>query len=99
MVESPKQGGSPQGLGGWKHAGLREMQKSAVAAKRNHPPQPEFQNLPFGASFYLFSNTYKKFESLFFKRVKILLTFEPLCINNFNFRITISKSKKSFVLY
>jgi hypothetical protein len=28
-----------------------------------HLPQPEFQNLPVGASFYLFSNTYKKFES------------------------------------
>ena len=39
-------------------------------------PQPEFQNLPIGASFCLFSNTYKKFESLFFKNSYFVATFE-----------------------
>ena len=38
MVESPKQGDSPQGLGRRQYAGLCIAQKSAVAAKRNHPP-------------------------------------------------------------
>ena len=52
-----------------------------------------------GASFCFFYNVFTEFESLFFKRVKILLTFEPLCISNFIWRITVNKSKKSSVLY
>jgi len=32
-------------------------------AREIHLPQPEFQNLPHWASFYLFLNTFVKFES------------------------------------
>ena len=46
-------------------------------AREFHSPQPEFQNLPTGASFCLFPNTHKKFESRLFENSYFYATFEP----------------------